>query len=105
MWTATRFGKIGGRRAILRPMMLPRVIRFAPEPESYAAIVAVLERDGLPLIDNIRRTLPVVGEAIEPRYRRVIEELPLGVIRSDRLPRHPAPRGPKLVAKFRRRIE
>ena len=45
--------------------VLPRRISFAPDPESYSAIVAGLERDGLPIIDHIRGTLPVAAEAVE----------------------------------------
>jgi hypothetical protein len=56
-----------------------RRIRFAPDPESYAQTVAGLERDGLPVVDHIRGTLPVAAEAVEPGYRKLIEELPLGV--------------------------
>lgn len=59
--------------------VLPREIRFAPDPRSYEATVARLERDGLPVVDHIRGTLPVAAEAVEPGYRRVIEELPSGV--------------------------
>jgi predicted glycoside hydrolase/deacetylase ChbG (UPF0249 family) len=58
--------------------VLPRTIRFAPEPQSYAAAVARLERAGRPVIDNIRGTLPVAAEAVEAGYRKV-QELPAGV--------------------------
>ena len=67
-----------GREYGLVPV-LPRRIRFAPDPESYDATVAGLERDGLPVIDHIRGTLPVAARAVEPGYRKLIEELPLGV--------------------------
>jgi predicted glycoside hydrolase/deacetylase ChbG (UPF0249 family) len=59
--------------------VLPRKIRFAPEPQSYDAMVASLERAGLPVVDHIRGTLPVAAEAVEPGYRKLIEELPVGV--------------------------
>jgi hypothetical protein len=59
--------------------VLPRRIHFAPDPKGYAATVAALERDGLPVIDHIRGTLPVAAEAVEPGYHKLIEELPLGV--------------------------
>jgi predicted glycoside hydrolase/deacetylase ChbG (UPF0249 family) len=59
--------------------VLPRRIRFAPDPKSYSETVAALERDGLPVVDHIRGTLPVAAEAVEPGYRKLIEELPLGV--------------------------
>ena len=67
-----------GREYGLVPV-LPRKIRFAPDPESYAATVAELERAGLPVVDHIRGTLPVAAEAVEPGYRKLIEELPPGV--------------------------
>jgi hypothetical protein len=59
--------------------VLPRRIRFAPDPQAYGETVARLERDGLPVIDHIRGTLPVAAEAVEPGYRKLIQELPLGV--------------------------
>src|SRR5436309_1982503 len=33
--------------------VLPRTIRFAPDPSSYQAAVAALERAGLPVVDHI----------------------------------------------------
>jgi predicted glycoside hydrolase/deacetylase ChbG (UPF0249 family) len=59
--------------------VLPRRIRFAPDPQSYNETVGTLERDGSPVVDHIRGTLPVAAEAVEPGYRKLIEELPLGV--------------------------
>jgi hypothetical protein len=59
--------------------VLPRIIRFAPDAESYAAAVAQLDAAGRPVIDYIRGTLPVTTEAVEPRYREVIQNLPSGV--------------------------
>lgn len=59
--------------------VLPRKIRFAPDPQSYDATVAALERAGLPVVDYIRGTLPVAAEAVEPGYRKLVEELPTGV--------------------------
>jgi predicted glycoside hydrolase/deacetylase ChbG (UPF0249 family) len=59
--------------------VLPRIIRFAPDPPSYDATVAALERAGLPVVDHIRGTLPVAAEAVEPGYRKLVEELPKGV--------------------------
>jgi predicted glycoside hydrolase/deacetylase ChbG (UPF0249 family) len=67
-----------GREYGLVPV-LPRKIRFAPDTESYEAAIAALVREGLPVVDHIRSTLPVVAEAVEPSYRRIIEELPPGV--------------------------
>ena len=59
--------------------VLPRKIRFAPDPQSYEATVAALERAGLPVVDEIRGTLPVAAEAVAPGYRKLVEELPAGV--------------------------
>jgi predicted glycoside hydrolase/deacetylase ChbG (UPF0249 family) len=59
--------------------VLPRIIRFAPDGESYAATVAKLDADGRPVIDYIRGTLPVAAEAVEPGYREVMQNLPSGV--------------------------
>jgi hypothetical protein len=52
----------------------PCKIRFAPEPQSYGASAASLERAGLPVVDHIRGTLPVAAEAVEPGYRKLVEE-------------------------------
>jgi predicted glycoside hydrolase/deacetylase ChbG (UPF0249 family) len=59
--------------------VLPRRIRFAPEPHSYDTTVAGLDHAGLPVVDHIRGTLPVAAEAVEPGYRKLIRELPPGV--------------------------
>ena len=59
--------------------VLPRSIRFAPDAKSYAATVAGLDRERLPVVDQIRGTLPVASEAVIPGYRKVFEELPPGV--------------------------
>jgi chitin disaccharide deacetylase len=59
--------------------VLPRKIRFAPDAASYDATVAMLDSAGLPVVDFIRGTLPAAAEAVEPGYRRLIEELPAGV--------------------------
>jgi predicted glycoside hydrolase/deacetylase ChbG (UPF0249 family) len=67
-----------GREYGLVPV-LPRKIRFAPDPDSYAATVAALDRAGFPVIDHIRGTLPVTAEEVEPGYRQLIAELSPGV--------------------------
>lgn len=59
--------------------VLPRRIRFAPDPAAYEAAVAALEAEGLPLPDGIRGTLAVPAEEAEPGYRRMVETLPPGV--------------------------
>ena len=33
----------------------------------------------MPVVDYIRGTLPVAAEAVEPGYRKLVEELPAGV--------------------------
>jgi hypothetical protein len=60
--------------------VLPRRIRFAPDPAAYEATVAALEAEGLPLPDMLRGTLPVPAEAAEPGYRRMAEEVPPGCV-------------------------
>jgi chitin disaccharide deacetylase len=62
--------------------VLPRKIRFAPEPQSYGATVAGLDRAELPVVDYIRATLPVAADAVESGYRKLVEELPAGVTHS-----------------------
>src|SRR5712675_1561969 len=59
--------------------VLPRVIRWAPERESYGAAVARLDAAGLPVIDHFRGTLPVEADAVEARYRETIEGLQPGI--------------------------
>src|SRR5437868_1681959 len=59
--------------------VLPRMIRWAPERESYAAAVARLDAAGLPVIDHFRGTLPVEADAVEARYRETIEGLQPGI--------------------------
>jgi len=59
--------------------VLPRLIRWAPERESYAAAVAGLDAAGLPVIDHFRGTLPVEAEEVEQRYRETIAALQPGV--------------------------
>ena len=59
--------------------VLPRLIRWAPERESYAAAVARLDAAGLPVIDHFRGTLPVEAEVVEQRYRETIEGLQPGI--------------------------
>lgn len=67
-----------GREFGLVPV-LPRKIRFAPDPESYVATIDVLERAGLPVVDYIRGTLPVAAAEVEAGYRKLIAELAPGV--------------------------
>ena len=59
--------------------VLPRAIRFAPEPDSYAAAVNGLDDGRLPVIDHFRGTLAVAADELEARFRRMIEDLPPGV--------------------------
>jgi predicted glycoside hydrolase/deacetylase ChbG (UPF0249 family) len=59
--------------------ILPRRISFAPDPARYEEVIAALDWQGLPQVDGIRGTLPVAQEAVEPEYRRLIQELPPGV--------------------------
>ncbi len=59
--------------------VLPRQIRFAPEPVAYAREVAALEAAGLPLPDGLRGTLAVPAEETRAAYRRMVLDLPQGV--------------------------
>jgi predicted glycoside hydrolase/deacetylase ChbG (UPF0249 family) len=59
--------------------VLPRGIRWAPEPESYGAALARLDAMGLPVIDHFRGTLPVEADQTRPRYQEAVTGLPAGV--------------------------
>jgi predicted glycoside hydrolase/deacetylase ChbG (UPF0249 family) len=59
--------------------VLPRHIRFAPEPAAYDRAVASLAAAGLPLPDHFRGTLPVSADQAPGAYREMIESLPNGV--------------------------
>lgn len=58
---------------------LPRAIRFAPDPTAYAAAVAALDADRLPLPDHFRGTLAVPEDEAEAAYRALVLSLPPGV--------------------------
>ena len=59
--------------------VLPRSIRWAPDPAAYAAVVAALDAAGRPVADHCRGTLPVEAEALAPGWADVIAGLPAGV--------------------------
>jgi predicted glycoside hydrolase/deacetylase ChbG (UPF0249 family) len=59
--------------------VLPRRIRFAPDPEAYGRTVAEIEAAGLPLPDGIRGTLAVPEGETRDGYRAMVEGLPPGV--------------------------
>jgi len=59
--------------------VLPRRIGFAPDPLAYAATVASLEAEDLPLPDAFRGTLAVPGTETASAYHEVIKVLPPGV--------------------------
>ena len=59
--------------------VLPRSIRWAPEPDAYAAAVAALDAAGRPVADHCRGTLPVEAEALAPGWAAVAAALPPGV--------------------------
>ncbi len=59
--------------------VLPRSIRWAPEPGAYAAAVAALDAAGRPVADHCRGTLPVEAAALAPGWAGVIAGLPAGV--------------------------
>lgn len=57
--------------------VLPRRIRFAPDPEAYERTLAAL--DAQPLPDWFRGTLPVEAHETRDGYRGMTESLPAGV--------------------------
>lgn len=59
--------------------VLPRSIRFAPDPVAYADAVATLQVAGTALPDHFRGTLPVAAAEAPRAYRQMIETLPDGV--------------------------
>ncbi len=59
--------------------VLPRGIGWAPEKESYAAVLARLDAMGLPVIDHFRGTLPVEADQTRLRYHETVAGLPAGV--------------------------
>jgi predicted glycoside hydrolase/deacetylase ChbG (UPF0249 family) len=59
--------------------VLPRNIRFAPDPQAYGETVAALEAAGVALPDHFRGTLPVARSEAPRAYRHMIESLPNGV--------------------------
>ncbi|WP_376088917.1 polysaccharide deacetylase family protein [Roseomonas sp. CCTCC AB2023176] len=59
--------------------VLPRAIRFAPDAARYAEAIAALDRAGLPVVDEIRGTLPVAEEDLAARWDGMIAGLPAGV--------------------------
>ncbi len=59
--------------------VLPRSIRWAPEPDAYDAAVAALDAAGRPVVDHCRGTLAVEADALAPGWAGVIAGLPPGV--------------------------
>ena len=59
--------------------VLPRSIRFAPDPEAYAQAVAALHAAGVALPDHFRGTLPVAASDAPRAYEEMIESLPDGI--------------------------
>ena len=59
--------------------VLPRSIRFAPDPRSYDATVAALERAGLPVVDPFAAPCRSPPKPSSPANRTLVEELPAGV--------------------------
>lgn len=58
--------------------VLPRAIRFAPDPERYDEAVAALDRAGLPVVDGLRGTLPVTEAELAGRWEEMVGALPPG---------------------------
>src|SRR5215211_1387332 len=59
--------------------VLPRRITFASDPARYQALIEELDRWRLPVLDEMRGTLPVAREEVEDAYRRVLEHLNPGI--------------------------
>ncbi len=59
--------------------VLPKRIRFAPDPMAYDEAVAGLEARGLLLPDEFRGTLPVPADQTQEAYRSMIASIPQGV--------------------------
>ena len=59
--------------------VLPRTIRFAPEPSAYARAVATLQSAGVLLPDHFRGTLAVPRSEAPRAYQQMITDLPEGV--------------------------
>ena len=66
-----------GREYGLVPV-LPRSIKWAPDPAAYDAVLARLEQDG-PVFDHCRGTLPISRGDLADGWRRMLMELPLGI--------------------------
>jgi predicted glycoside hydrolase/deacetylase ChbG (UPF0249 family) len=60
--------------------VLPRALRFAPDPEGYTNSVATLTAGGLMLPDTFRGTLPVEASQTWSAYAAMIEALPPGIM-------------------------
>lgn len=67
-----------GREYGLIPV-LPRSITWAPDAQSYQAMVARLDAAGAPVFDHCRGTLPVNRDELKSGWRGVIANLPTGV--------------------------
>ncbi|HQT76669.1 MAG: hypothetical protein B7Z80_14035 [Rhodospirillales bacterium 20-64-7] len=59
--------------------VLPRQIRFAPDPPTYARAVAALSAAGMHLPDWFRGTLAVPANAAPAEYQHLIDTLPPGI--------------------------
>jgi chitin disaccharide deacetylase len=59
--------------------VLPRSITWPPGLDAYRSVVAALDREGLPVIDHCRATLPVPAAELPGGWQRMIGELPQGV--------------------------
>jgi len=59
--------------------VLPRSIRWAPDPDAYQAAVAALDAAGRPVADHCRGTLAVEADALAPGWQAVVAALPPGV--------------------------
>lgn len=59
--------------------ILPRSIRWAPDPHAYARCVAALDAAGAPVVDHCRGTLAVDADALAPAWEDILQTLPPGL--------------------------
>lgn len=66
-----------GREYGLLPV-LPRSITWPPDLDAYRGTVAALDREGLPVLDHCRGTIPRLGEELHADWQALLRDLPPG---------------------------
>ncbi len=59
--------------------VLPRSIEWAPDVAHYRQALMVLDREGAPVVDHCRGTLPVGADRLEAGWTALVDGLPDGV--------------------------